>query len=249
MGQYARIALVLLAVAAVAFIALFLLARPGGGVDVRIEGENVSSTSGPRFFPGEEYVYEMRFGGGGVINSTVRVETVEEVRGTNCLRAVRNISGSPSLAACYFIANGSPAYFSVLGKEQAELPPETYAAEPVMIFYEPWMLALNDGWSGSLNLTSRLSPGAVEVVRLERRNANSYRFLRRENFSGRAALVAEAISRELEISDGKERITGEIRRMAWVDEEKRVVLKEIYEAGGERMEKVLVSAPFRLSPP
>ncbi len=250
MGQYLRIALVLIAVAAVALIAIFLLVRPSGGLQVSVESENLSSSAGPRFASGEEYGYKLRFGGAAV-NASVGIGGIDGEAG--CLRAVRNISGlanASPLEACYSTANGSAAYFSVLSNgEWKRMPPETYAAEPVMIFYEPWMLSLREGWSGALNVTMKLSPGAIEVVRMEQRSANSYRFLRRENYSGRAALVAEAVSRELEISDGGENVTGETRRTVWVDEEKRVVLKDTYDSNGETVEEVLVRAPFRLSLP
>ena len=250
MRQYLYIALAILAIVAVVLIAIFLLVRPSGGLRVSIESENLSSSAGPRFASGEEYGYELRFSEA-VVNASVGIDGIDGEAG--CLRAVRNVSGMANaspLEACYSAMNGSAAYFSVLSNgEWKRMPPESYAGEPVMFFYEPWMLSLREGWSGALNVTTRLSPGAIEVVSMSHRGANSYRFLRRENYSGRAALVAEVVSQELEISDGGENVTSKTRRTVWVDEEKRVVLRETYETNGETVEKVLVRAPFRLSLP
>jgi len=247
--ELAATAVVLAAIAVIALAAAFFLTKPSGEMEVSIQSENITSASGPALAAGEEYAYELQIAGNST-EVTVKIEGMDSAWGAGCVRAVRNVSGMPALAACYFEANGSAAYFEIEHDGVwARMPPETYAADPVMIFYEPWMLSLRDGWSGSLNKTSRLPPGVVEVRSYASRQASYYRFLRRESYSGRPALVAEAVSRELEISGGVETVISETRRTVWVDEEKRVVLGETYEIGGVVAKKTLVRAPFRISIP
>ena len=225
--QYAA---VIAAVTILLFATVFILVMPRGGVGVIFSDENLSGGS-PRFAPGEEYVYEMRLPEG-TFNATVRVDSLDAAGGAQCVRAVRStpdVVGAPPMAACYFSDNGSLAYFAMQRNGTWErLPEGTYDSEPVMVFFEPWMLALREGWSGAYNATWSMPSGIVQVAKIERRSASSYRFLRAENYSGRLALVAEVVTRDIEMSGGREMTVMETRRTVWVDDEKWVVLREEY---------------------
>ena len=259
LGSFAK-RYVLYAVAAAVVLllvlaAIFVLVKPAGGSIIAYESENMSPVSGPQFSVGENYTYELVVPGS-TLNATLGVAGEDSVNGSRCLRVVRTFEGSvngvapPRFAACYSAVNGSMEYFEAFnGTGWMRMQAGTYDSNPVMMFYEPWMLSLRDGWSGSFNVTGTLRPGAVEVVKFVQKDVSFYRFLRRENVSGRPALVAEAVSFDVSISGGKETFSNMLKRTVWVDEERRVMLKEIDEGGGETAEKVLVGAPFSLYRP
>lgn len=79
--------------------------------------------------------------------------------------------------------------------------------DPSIIMFQPWMLALSDGWTW--NSTTYLSVGG----RLTEMAENRYRVIRQENYSGRQAFVVELRSGDQEAD------------YAWIDSEKRVLLR------------------------
>lgn len=225
-------------------VAVVLVARPSLEPEVVVEERNLEPARQVGFAPGESYRYLLVSEGSEIaVNISV---TEGSTNGTPCLLVLRDENasgGARRLGACYSRLNGSVLrMFTTDGAVESELPPNFYAGDPVMVFYEPWMLAAEENWSGSLSVTARPKQGDVRLIQLGQTVVTEYVFVGRERVMGRDALVVNITVSRLA---GNETMPV-ARRIVWVDEDRRVLLRELDETGGARAEKILVSAPFPL---
>ena len=97
---------------------------------------------------------------------------------------------------------------------------------PYISLFKPWMLAVKDNWIW--NVRAVLNTGSFEIEMLELR----YTTLKQERIFGRDAYVVKIES----VKDPSQ------NSLLWVDDEKRILLKEI----GQGYEIILETAPFIL---
>ncbi len=84
-------------------------------------------------------------------------------------------------------------------------------SSPLIIFFRPWMLAVDENWKWSVSMNMAFDDFDREIMDIE------YRTVRTEEYRGRKAYVVK-----VESSDG-------LTTFIWIDAEKRILLKEIGE--------------------
>lgn len=94
-------------------------------------------------------------------------------------------------------------------------------SHPQVVFFKPWMLALEEDWEWEIKYKNKLSNTSIMEY--------YYEVISMEEIYGREAFVVS-------MSDGN------INSTSWIDKEKRVLLREI----GEEYELEIIEAPFPL---
>jgi len=137
--------------------------------------------------PGQTYIYSVTMSNN-TANATYRIG---EGDGCTLVRLMESV-------------NFSGACLDRFGMDDAGF--NSSVGKPPILMFQPWMLALKDGWTW--NSTMYLSFDG----RLKRVSQSSYRVIRLENYSGRQAYVVELKT------DGS-------TDYEWVDAERRILLK------------------------
>jgi hypothetical protein len=196
-----------IALAAVAVLAALILIGAGmfGAVfdnpQVVHSEAPLAKNTGFQLKPGEAYAYEYR------MNNTSVGMTFLVLGGDGCtvLKVAEMRNGS---AVC------------VDGRGNDDTGSNVTLGSPHMVFFKPWMLAVQDGWAW--NSTMYLSFGAS----YERISATSYRTVRPDVFGGRRSHIVEIRSD-----------SGAVE-YDWIDDEKRILLRAL----GEGYEVVLANS-------
>ncbi|MEW6328716.1 MAG: hypothetical protein AB1468_01230 [Candidatus Micrarchaeota archaeon] len=221
------------------FLALFFLS----GVDARTEvgAAPLEKNTKVKLALGERYVYVVRFE-----NSTREEEYAVSLghplgrarEGSMCVRArVLNISANESFyEVCYYTETGEVVSALIgIGNETMELAEQTPLAGMNIIVFQPWMLALREGWVWQQNITTTTS---ALLMSLRRTLVSDYYVEGVGEIKGRRAFKVRIASRVVE--EGVGRAGSEV--VEWIDAEKRVLLY----ASGEGVEIELAEAPFEL---
>jgi len=165
---------------------------------ILIKEAPLSKNSEFRLKPGEQYQYSYILQNGS-LNMTFRV-----FEGGNCT-GIRLMEERNGTGICVdrngMDSAGSNASF----------------AEPSILFFKPWMLALNETWRWNTSMFVSYN-GALNHIQ-----DTFYRVIRKENYSGRDAFLVEIKS-----EDGP-------AEYDWIDAEKRIALRVM----GEGYEVVL----------
>jgi hypothetical protein len=138
--------------------------------------------------PGEQYKYSY------VVNSTEVNFTYAILGGGNCIgiRVIEEVNNTPTCVDKWGVGRtGSNVTFE----------------NPSIIFFKPWMLALNDTWKWNNSMCLSLDGNEKYI------STTYYRVIRRENYSNRETYVVEVMS-----ASGP-------AEYDWIDVEKRIALK------------------------
>lgn len=180
--------------AAVAFVAVLFLAaivlRPAMGIpQIAYQDGPLVKNKMLGIGAGEFYQYSFS------VNGTEANLTFATLPGDGCVKLV--ILENPANYSC------------VKPDGTDEGGSNSSLANPMMVMFRPWMLALRDGWRWNSTMYVIYGPKA------EKLSETSYRVVRMENYSGREAFVVAVES------------TAAAPEYAWVDAKKRILLKMV----------------------
>jgi hypothetical protein len=217
---------IVFAILFVAFIAYSVFQPPPPKPSTSYYSEPLILASALQLLPGENYTYEINDPSLGIVTMQNEVKG----RSDGCL-VVETKAGENSIPFCLEEQTGEPRLPQ--GQDnRAGVGPQ---------FFQPWMLALKDGWSWRTSANSTVEfMGASETIA----SSAVYRVAGRGPSRGREAFKVAIDVSVKRISDGKEYSHAETTQVVWIDAKKRVLL---YAASGNST-IALVGAPFPLAP-
>ncbi|VVC71984.1 Uncharacterised protein [uncultured archaeon] len=226
--------ILLAAAAALAVIvALLALVSPSGFTIIET-GENVSCGP-PLLFSGENYSYSVA-SGSAAANVSVWSAGFDSPR--NCYILHQESSESVIIDACYSKIDGNLTFTAINGREV-----EAGAIAGLgTVAFEPWMACAREGWTGQANSTRAVKPGVLEVLPVSETVEKKYSVNGTGEVFGRRALKVVEVTLLASGPEGSRQETVTGIRTVWVDEEKKVLLKEEMGSGGA----TITHAPFPL---
>ncbi len=229
--------IILLACLVAFFVVAALFFFSGVSVRNEISSAPLEKNSEVRLLPGERYVYGTR------LDSLYREDEYSVFQGENCVGMhARSLNASADASGnfyelCLDARTGEAKDASVrIGNESLALTEQTQLTSMGVVFFQPWMLALGEGWTWQQNITTTTS---ALIMNLRRTLVSDYSVEKIEEMKGRRAFKVRIVSRVVE--EGTERASAEA--IEWIDVDKRVLLY----ASAEGAEVELVSAPFNVT--